>query len=93
MTIEVGQFVIVVLPTGESAYGTVQQIKELKTKQKMYEVLITRNEDGGKIKEPYKYWVLDGDVTSGRAILNNEIKNLQFRLSRLYELRDEMIKD
>lgn len=93
MTIETGQFVIVVLPTGESAYGTVQQIKEIETKQKMYEVLITHNEDGSKIKEPYKYWILDGDITSGKAILNNEIKNLQFRLSQLYELRDEMIKN
>ena len=91
MTIEVGNFVIATLPSGEAVYGFVTQSKYIKnTEQKIHEVDIRYNEEGFKVKEPYKFWVLADSIADGGTILNAEIQALERKLKQLTNLRAEV---
>ena len=91
MTIEVGNFVITQLPSGESAYGFVTQSKCIKdTEQEIAEILISYNADGTKVRKQYKFWVLADNVKDGGAFLNMRIRNTEIELEKLTNLRKEI---
>ena len=91
MTIEVGNFVIAPLPSGEAVYGFVTQVKKIRdTEQCIYEVLVSYNADGTKVREQYKFWVLADNVKDGGAFLNMRINNITIALNKLICLKDEI---